>query len=100
MSNCLIVDGRHHCTCSSILHGDSRDRGPAMIDLAKTCTSRKAVPRTGRNARLPANRAQFCINAVLPMVAREFCRDDAYTCRRSSVRSRKRQSAYAPFLGR
>jgi nitrate reductase beta subunit len=39
------------------VHGDSRDRGPAMIDLAQTYEAGRPVPGRRRTARLPAGGA-------------------------------------------
>ena len=57
------------------VHGDSRDRGPAMVDLAQTYERAGLLPCSERTARLPAGRAGVRQHAAAGAGARLPARD-------------------------
>lgn len=79
------------------VHGDSRDRGPAMVDLLKTYA--------GAGLRLDANELPDHLCVVLefastqpPAVAREFLREMAHILNAIFSALRKRDSSYATLV--
>ncbi len=74
------------------VHGDSRDRGPAMIDLGETYDKAGLILTSTRAAGLPAGRAGIRVHAAAARGARVPGRDRAHPERavRRAVQARKR----------
>ncbi len=81
------------------VHGDSRDRGPAMIDLVPDLRKGGPVPGARRAARLPAGGARVRVDAAAARGARLPRARSRTSSTRSSARLRKRESPYASVLG-
>ena len=81
------------------VHGDSRDRGPAMVDLGQTYERAGLVLAERRAARLPAGGARVRVDAAAREAARLPRRDGAHPQRDLQRAARARQSPYASVLG-
>ena len=80
------------------VHGDSRDRGPAMIDLAKTYEQRGMYLASGEMPDYLPTVLEFA-STQSTEVAREFLAEMTHILQAIFSALAKRQSAYASVLG-
>ena len=80
------------------VHGDSRERGPAMIDLAQTYEKAGLYPGAGRVAGLPARRAGVRFHPAAGE-ARAFLGEMAHIFNAIFGALQRRESPYASVLG-
>lgn len=80
------------------VHGDSRDRGPAMIDLAQTYASTGLQLAPGELPDFLPAAVEFA-STLPPPQARAFLAEMAHILARIDDALRQRQSAYAAILG-
>lgn len=80
------------------VHGDSRDRGPAMIDLAKTYEQKGLYLSPGEMPDYLPTVLEFA-SMQPPAVAREFLAEMTHILQAIFSALSKRQSAYASVLG-
>jgi len=80
------------------VHGDSRERGPAMIDLAQTYASSGLQLAPGELPDFLPAAVEFA-STLPPRQARAFLAEMAHILARIDDALRQRQSAYAAILG-